>query len=31
MRQTQEREGNVVREPGITLFDRVKSIFKAED
>jgi len=31
MRQTQEREGNVVREPGITLFDRVKSIFKGED
>jgi len=31
MRQTQEREGNVVREPGITLFDLVKSIFKAED
>jgi len=31
MRQTQEREGNVVREPGIKLFDRVKSIFKGED
>jgi len=31
MRQTQEREGNVVREPGITLVDRVKSIFKGED
>jgi len=27
MRQTQEREGNVVREPGITLLDRVKSFF----
>jgi len=27
MKQSQEREGNVVREPGITLLDRVKSFF----
>lgn len=27
MRQAQEREGSVVREPGITLLDRVKSFF----
>jgi len=31
MRQTQEREGTVVRDSGITLFDRVKSIFSSED
>jgi cell division protein FtsA len=31
MRQAQEREGNVVREHGITLFDRVKSIFRSDD
>ncbi len=31
MRQAQEREGNVVREHGITLFDRVKSIFRGDD
>jgi len=31
MRQTQEREGNVVREPGITLLDRVKEIFRGDD
>ena len=31
MRQAQEREGSVVREPGITLFERVKNIFRGED
>jgi len=31
MRQSQEREGSVVRDSGITLFDRVKSIFSSED
>jgi len=31
MKQAQEREGSVVREPGITLFDRVKSLFSSED
>jgi len=31
MRQSQEREGTVVRDSGITLFDRVKSIFSSED
>jgi len=31
MKQTQEREGSAVREPGITLFDRVKSLFSSED
>ena len=31
MRQAQEREGSVVREPGITLFDRVRNIFRGED
>ncbi len=30
MRQTKEREGIVVREPGITLFARVKSIFRGD-
>jgi len=31
MRQAQEREGSTVREPGITLFERVKNIFRGED
>ncbi|MDG1851946.1 MAG: cell division protein FtsA [Gammaproteobacteria bacterium] len=31
MKQAQEREGSAVREPGITLFDRVKSLFSSED
>jgi len=31
MKQAQEREGSSVREPGITLFDRVKSLFSSED
>ncbi len=31
MKQAQEREGSVVRDPGITLFDRVKSLFSSED
>jgi cell division protein FtsA len=31
MRQAQEREGSVVREPGITLFERVKNIFRGDD
>ena len=31
MKQAQEREGSAVREPGITLFDRVKGFFSSED